>query len=355
MDWSLIASDVELDHHVHAAMTIATGLVFGLFVEVVVRRSLLWLTSRTKSELDDVLVGLFTRPIAITCVLVGLWSGLAEFEPEPATWYIIEGLLISTGALAWTRAWFVGSMAVLDTMSHPDSGFVQPRTRPLLDLVARIAVLAGGLYFLFIAWGVDVSAWLASAGILGVAMGFAAQQTLANLFAGVSILVDRPYKIGDYLVLEGGTRGRVTEIGMRSTRMITREDVEVIIPNSEMASARIINESGGPTERERVSAVVGVAYGSDIDHVRRVLIECAMSVNDVVKHEPEHLPRVRFREFGDSALIIHLLVWIPLPELRGKVVDELNTTIYKRFQGEGIIIPYPQRVVRMVRDPEPGE
>ncbi len=176
------------------------------------------------------------------------------------------------------------------------------------------------------------------AGICGyIAIGFVAKDTLANLFAGVFILADSPYKIGDYVVLDSGERGKVTHIGIRSTRLLTRGDVEITIPNAVMGNTRISNESGGPHEKYRLNIKIGVAYGSDIDQVKAVLMEVALNENEVCD-EPE--PRVRFRSFGNSSLDIELLCWVEIPEVRGRVLDALNTTIYKRFTAEGIEIPY---------------
>ena len=116
------------------------------------------------------------------------------------------------------------------------------------------------------------------------------------------------------------------------------------LPNAVIANAKIVNESGGPAVQRRVTVTVGVAYGSDVDQVRRVLLEAAGSVADVAPH-PE--PRVRFTEFGDSALVFRLLCWIHEPEQRGRALDALNTAVYKRFNAEGIQIPFPQRDVHL--------
>ena len=153
---------------------------------------------------------------------------------------------------------------------HEDrSSLIQSRTAPLFQNISMVVLVGGAVYFLFLAWQINVTAWLASAGIVGIAVGFAAKDTLANLFAGVFILVDAPYSVGDFVNLDGGERGRVTQIGLRSTRLLTRDDIEIIIPNSVMGNTKIINESGGPHEKERIRIKVGVAYGSDIDVVRR--------------------------------------------------------------------------------------
>ncbi|MCZ6746917.1 MAG: mechanosensitive ion channel, partial [Acidobacteria bacterium] len=181
-------------------------------------------------------------------------------------------------------------------------------------------------------------------GIAGIAIGFAAKDTLANLFGGLSVIADAPYKLGDFIVLDSGERGVVTRIGLRSTRILTRDDVEITIPNGVIANAKITNESGGPYEKHRLTITVGVAYGSDVDHVRTALMAAAASVSGL-SHDPE--PRVRFTEFGDSALIFRLQCWIVKPSERGLMRDALNTAVYKRFNVENISIPFPQRDVHM--------
>ncbi|MFB3082861.1 MAG: mechanosensitive ion channel family protein, partial [Gammaproteobacteria bacterium] len=184
--------------------------------------------------------------------------------------------------------------------------------------------------------------WLASAGIVGLALSFAAKDTLANLFAGMAILVDAPYKLGDFIILETGERGEVTNIGMRSTRILTRDDVEITIPNGLMGNSKIVNQSGGPHTNYRIRIKISCAYGSDIDHVRQLLMNAAEEEPGVCE-SPE--PRVRFRSFGDSGLAFELLCWVRLPVMRGQIEDKLNCDIYKRFAKEGIEIPYPKQDV----------
>lgn len=228
---------------------------------------------------------------------------------------------------------------------------IRQHTLPLYNNIALIAVLTLAVYLLFHIWNIDMTAWLASAGIVGIAVGFAAKDTLANLFAGAFILADAPYKIRDYIVLDNTQRGKVTNIGLRSTRILTRDDVEVTVPNSVIGNSSVINESGGPHVKYRVGIQVGVAYGSDIDLVRSVLMDIA-AANEGVCRDPEH--RVRFRSFGASALQFELLCWIEDPELRGRIVDALNCSIYKQFIENGIEIPYAKHDVYIKGWP-PGE
>src|SRR5690606_29964310 len=206
--------------------------------------------------------------------------------------------------------WIFRSFKVLSLLLNSVSKFphkyeiIQPKTIPLFDLVGKLLLIGLGSYILLILWGIDPTAWLASAGVIGIAVGFAARDTLANLFAGFFIIADSPYKLGDYIVLDSGDRGEVTKVGIRSTRLLTRDDVEITVPNAEMANAKIFNESGGRWVKFRIRIKVGVAYGSDVDAVV-ALLERVASEHENICRDPE--PRVRMRGFGDSSLDFELL------------------------------------------------
>ena len=161
----------------------------------------------------------------------------------------------------------------------------------------------------------------------------------------------RPYKIGDYIVLDQGERGAVVEIGIRSTRIKTRDDILISIPNSIIANTKIINESA-PHPNFRVRIPASVAYGSDINKVEEILIEIA-SENENIISDPE--PRVRFRQFGDSSLNFELHCWAKEPALRGKTIHEVNRAIYNKFHEAGITIPFPHRTVYLREEKDWGE
>ena len=184
---------------------------------------------------------------------------------------------------------------------------------------------------------------LASAGIAGFAVAMAAKDTLSNLFGGVAIFMDRPFRPGDYIVLDDNERGEVVQIGLRSTRILTRDNVMITIPNSIITNTRIVNQSS-PMPMFRVRVRIGVAYGSDIRQVETILLEQVRS-NPLGVQNPE--PRVRFREFGDSSLNFELLCWARRPQDRGRLVHGLNTGIYDAFDEVGIEIPFPQRDVHL--------
>ena len=198
--------------------------------------------------------------------------------------------------------------------------------------------------------GMSLHAIFASAGIVGLGVALAARETLANFFGGVSIFLDRPFKSGDYIVLDSGERGQVVDVGLRSTRMLTRDDVQISIPNSLMTNTKIINESA-PRPQFRVRIKVGVAYGTDLNRVEEILLSMARQ-NNMVAVVPE--PRVRFRNFGDSSLEFELLCWARRPEDRGRLIHGLNHQIYKAFDAADIQIPFPQRDIHLNTPPEPS-
>jgi small-conductance mechanosensitive channel len=309
------------------------------------------LTRRTSTAYDDQLVKIMHQPVRITVLLIGLGVATRYLSLPDYLTILVTTVLKTLGILVWSifAIRFVG--LTLTNMAAEDRlGFIEPRTKPLFDNVARIIVVAIAIYFVFQSWGIEVTAWLASAGVIGIAVGFAAKDTLANLFSGIFILADAPYKMGDFINLDSGERGKVTHIGLRSTRILTRDDVEVTLPNAVIANAKIINESGGPTPKHRIRTRVGVAYGSEIEKVRAVL-QGIGEENPMTCQKPE--PRVRFRSFGESSLDFDLLCWIEDPAERGKVLDTLNTAIYTHFSKEGIQIPFPQRDLYVKEMPNP--
>ena len=335
---------------VQAGLIFASSLLAAKIVDLVVTRIIRRLARRTATTLDDRIVEHLHRPIFVTMILLGLHLATTRLGLPPTFSGVVLALLKTIGVLLWLGALLRISKLVLEELSRNRRtvGWVEPRTLPLFDNVVKVVLVSGVVYSLLVAWDLDVAPWLASAGIVGIALGFAAKDSLANLFGGLFVIADAPYKLGDYIRLDSGERGRVTHIGLRSTRLLTRDDIEVIIPNAQIANAKIVNESGGPYEKARVTVLVGVAYGSDVDRVRRVLMDAARSVA-LVAEDPE--PRVRFTEFGESSLNFRLLAWVENPEQRGACVDALHIAVYKKFAAEGVEIPFPQRDVHLKPPP----
>ena len=340
-DW--LTSVVGTGHLGTGAIVLA-ALFLGVLTHLVISRVVRSVTKRTASELDDLLARLIRGPASKTVVLVGLYVAVDRLGLEEETRRMTGRLLLSLGALVWTLFGLRLCSALLAYASSRPDRFkvVESRTFPLFQNLSKVLVVGVSAYVFICIWGVDATGWMTSAGVLGLVIGFAAKDTLGNLFAGVFIVADAPYRLGDYIVMDDGVRGAVTHIGLRSTRLITRDDVEITIPNAMIISSKITNQSGGGHTRMRVRIKVSVSYDADVDLVREILTELAAAEPNA-REEPE--PRVRFRHFGESGLEFELLIWISDPELRGRTIDALNTAVLKRFRAEGVEIPYPKRDV----------
>lgn len=323
----------------------ATDWVLGFLIRRWVRR--------TTSTIDDKLLDILHRPIFTSVLVFGLWLTARGLDFPEQVRFLTFAILSSLLILLWFFTLGRLATTMLSAMADSeDIRMVKRDTLPLFENFTKIALFGAATYMLIVTWRANVTGWLASAGIVGIAVGFAARDTLANLFAGVFIFADAPYRIGDFVNLDSGERGEVTHIGLRSTRLITRDDVEITIPNSVIANAKIVNESGGPSPRYRLRIKVGVAYGSDSDRVESTLLEVAKA-NELVVEDPA--PRVRFRAFGESSLDYELLCWVSEPVLRGLAIHQLNTAVYKQFAEHGVEIPFPQRDLYVKQFPEAAD
>ncbi|MEM7581823.1 MAG: mechanosensitive ion channel family protein [Acidobacteriota bacterium] len=341
---SELSVDFALEPWQRALAILLLAMALAKLAQIISVRVLPRLTRRTSTQIDDRLFALLRRPVSQTVLLLGVHFASLQLELSAPFDRYLASVLATIAILVWLGFAMRFSNLALETLSRRRDifTFIQPQTLPVLENAATVILVGGAAYFLLLAWHVSVSGWLASAGIAGLAIGLAAKDTLANLFAGISILADSPFAVGDFIVLETGERGEIIRIGIRTSRMLTRDDLEIIIPNSVLANSKIINEAGGPARQRRVRVSIQVAYGSDIAQVRQVLLEVAQSHHQVLS-EPS--PRVRFREFQDSGLRFELLAWVAEPVLRGRILDTLNSAIYDRFNAEGIQFPYPSRDV----------
>jgi small-conductance mechanosensitive channel len=324
------------------ALVIAVAfVVVGKVADWVLSRALGKIADRSKSDLDNRVVGLVHRPIFVSFVLLGLSLATQRIQLPDAPTFITLGALKTIAVFVWYSMLRQVTDVLVETAErNRSSKLVQTGMLALIQNVIKVVMFALAIYFVFLAWNINVTAWVASAGIVGLALSFAARDTLSNLFAGVSIVMDAPYKTGDFIILDGGDRGVVTHIGLRSTRILTRDDVEITIPNGIIGNSKIPNEAGGPSQKHRIRVAVGAAYGSDIDHVVATLGQVAADNTEVCSHPA---PRVRFRQFGESSLDFELLCWIERPIDRGRIYHDLGCAVYKAFAANHIQIPFPQR------------
>jgi len=191
------------------------------------------------------------------------------------------------------------------------------------------------------AWDVNITPFLASAGVVGIALAFAAQSTVPNLFGGISVLFRQAFQSGRSDSAESGEIGDVVEVGIRSTRITTFDDTLIVIPNDKIANSKIINFNQ-PVPRMNVKFNIGVEYGSDVEKVKKTLLKSAEGAHNILKNPK---PVVLFLEHGDYALKFTLIVWIDLPTKKGVVLDEINTEINREFRKAKIEMAFPTQTI----------
>jgi MscS family membrane protein len=337
----LLAEYIGPNLFLQATIIAAAFIFIGKIADWIISGIIGRFARQSSNNFDNQIVDLVHKPIFVSFVLLGLSLGTSRLHLSDVPTFMTLGIIKTIAIFVWYNTLMrLMNLTVSAISKTRDRQIVQTGMLSLLHNVMKIIVVALAVYFLFLAWAIDVTAWLASAGIVGLALSFAAKDTLSNLFAGVSIVMDAPYKAGDFIILETGERGVVTDIGLRSTRILTRDDVEITVPNGIIGNGKIINEAGGPPSQHRIRTAVGVAYGSDLDQVIEVLEGVAVNHPEVLSNPA---PRVRFRLFGDSSLNFELLGWISKPIDRGRVTHELNCAIYKALAKNKIEIPFPQR------------
>ncbi|NQS90225.1 mechanosensitive ion channel, partial [Patescibacteria group bacterium] len=212
----------------------------------------------------------------------------------------------------------------------------------ILNFIVFILVII----FILTIWGVNVTSLVASLGIAGFILGFALRDTFANIFGGIALIADKSFKIGDFIKLDTGEVGEIIDIGLRSTRVKSfDEHNEIIVPNNSLVMSKITNY-GRPLVSLRMLIKIGVAYGSDIKKVKKVLLNCIHQVKGILKN-PE--PNAYFMEMADFSLNFHLIFWIENYRDRIKITDGIISLAYEQLQKEGIKIPFPTQTIYIER------
>ena len=313
-------------------LTMALAILVRVGMGAWIKRS----SRLTSTDLDRVVFEEAGPPLYLTVILSGVYLVVPYLGFPRRIEFFLEGALLTVILFVWARGGIrivARSLVVLR-----DRGW-EPEFAPVLKNLWTFIVLLGGLVLLLSVWEVDVTPFLAGAGIAGIIIGIAAQDSIGNFFAGISLNLDQTYQVGDMIQLEDGTRGTVTNISIRSTTLLTRDNYEVTVPNNYLNNTQVINESW-PDRHRRIRLDVGVAYGSDLEAVERVLLRVA-NETDIIMNDPK--TEVRFRSFDDSAIRAQLQCYISHPAQWGRARHNLVKAISKAFESEGIKIPFPQR------------
>ena len=258
MDW-LKDNYAELlqNPFVRSALIIVGSIVMAkltdwIFVGIFKRWS-----SKTNTNLDDNIVNFLHKPIFYSILFFGFSTGVNLLGLPEYINFAILGVFKTATILIWLSLFAkVFTLSMDWTTRRTDNKLLQSRTLPLFNNLGKIAIGLFGAYFIFLSWNININGILASAGVLGVVLGLAAKDTVANFFAGVFLMADSPFKEGDYIMLETGERGYVKNMGLRSTRFMTRDDIEITIPNSVIAAAKIINDTSYLLDKENLKLVL---------------------------------------------------------------------------------------------------
>ena len=196
--------------------------------------------------------------------------------------------------------------------------------------------------------GINVVPFIAGAGVAGIAIGFAAKDTLSNLIAGILLIIDRPFEVGDRIEVwsapaGSATWGDVIDIGLRATKIKTTDNIVIIIPNNEIMLRDIINYTI-ISEDIRVRINIGIAYDADLQKAKSAILKVAQATEGVADDPP---PKVVVRNFGESSVDLQLRVWIHDARRRMDTISDITDKIKETFDAEGIEIPYPKRDIYM--------
>ncbi|MCU4926953.1 mechanosensitive ion channel [Halobacteria archaeon AArc-dxtr1] len=286
-------------------------------------------------------------PISVSIGLLGIYLSLAVLDLV-GTGFVVVGLVVTALTVLWARTAVRIGNRWIEVAQAADRTY---EFAPIFKNAWTIGVsLAAGLVLISV-WEIELTPFLASAGVLGIVIGFAAQDAISNLIGGVSLYVDNTYKVGDVIQVEDDQRGTVTDVGIRSTTVLTTDNRLISVPNAVLNSSQVVNETS-PQRHVRIRVPLTAAYGTDYRRVEEIVLEVCADA-PLIRESPK--PRVLFDEFGDSALVFEVRAYISHPLTEKQAVNQLNRGVYDRFAEAGITIPFPQREISYLADEEGGE
>jgi len=311
-------------------------------ITFIVEKYLLKLTAKTKTEVDDLLVEKTHGPISLLFFLIGVKLALIPLKLE-------EGVKVILHRLDSTLSILVLLYALIVIMDILISAWVKRKARKkekevdhsvikLGERTSRVIILIIGFLFILKVWNIELGPLLASLGILGVAVAFGLQNTLGNIFGGVSLLLDRSIKVGDIVKIDTDTYGQVIDVGLRATRVRSWDNEVVIIPNGKLAGVNIKNYVL-PNPAARIIVPFSVAYGSNVDKIKKIVLKEIKKLDTLDKNKE---PSVMFLEMGDSALKFKAFVWLRSYKDRFSTKERLNCAIYNALKKNRVNIPFPQ-------------
>lgn len=317
---------------VFAVTLTVRGLVFGLLVR---------LETKTGNALYRKVIDVSRTASILWCAIAGLHAAVAASTASPQTISYLHSLL---GALITVSVSLVLGNVAVQAFRLYSERVALPATG-IMEAVVKISVIAMGVTIALGVLGVDVTPLVAALGVGGLAVALALQDTLANAFAGVHILMSRPVRVGDYVMLDSGEQGYVVDIGWRSTMIRMLPNNMVVVPNSKLVQS-IITNYYMPEREMSVYVEVGVHYASDLERVQEITLEVARDVLTTVDGGvPTYDPLIRFHTFGDFSIGYTVVLRAQEYLQHFAVKHEFVKRLHARFKEEGIVIPFPIRTL----------
>lgn len=319
------------------------SVLLGLWLRRVLIPRLMRLTANTPSEIDDVLLQALRGSIVLWSLMAGM-SLAMKFAPIPpdivqVAWPALQALWIFS--VAW-----VGASALAQLIARYARRWqVGLPMTSLTQQLARLVILTLGVLIILDSLGVKIASLLAALGIGSLAVALGLQDTLANLFAGVYLTISKHINVGDYVKLDTGQEGYVSDIGWRATTILMLPNNMVIVPNAKLSQA-IITNFYLPSRELAVTMDVGVDHGSDLERVERVTTEVAKEVLEQVPGGVAgFVPFIRYHTLGESS--IQFTVVLRAKEFVDQYLlkHEFIKRLHARYRREGISIPFPTRMV----------
>ncbi|PIZ51563.1 hypothetical protein COY27_03245 [Candidatus Woesearchaeota archaeon CG_4_10_14_0_2_um_filter_33_13] len=319
---------------------ILTALM-GKLVLFIFEKVLEKLAKKTKSEIDDILFDKTKKPIfylvlasglrfAVLDLQLGGWISKLANSLMALVFVFIMGRSISVGIEVW------GHSFAKKTKSNFDDVML-----PLFHKTVNVIFIFVALVWVLRIWEIDVTPYLAGAGIAGVVLGFALQDSLKNIFGGVTLLLDRTYQIGDKVKLESGEVGTILDIGLRSTKLRTYDNELVYIPNGYLANSRVMNYTR-PSPRVRVGVAFGVEYGSDVTKVKDVVKRTILKIEGCLI---DPAPSIQFLEMANFSLNFKAYFWVDRWDIAFDKKLEATEAIYNALNKAKINIPFPTQTI----------
>ncbi len=329
-----------------AIMILFSSFILALIINFIFEKLFTRITSKTKFSFDDLILSALKRPIFNTVLLSGTYVALEVVYVSGKFLTVIDNILLSILIIVWIFAAIKINKIlfehIIPKVTSKTKSDMDDEILPLVKSISNLILIFIGLMILMKSvWSFDITPILASAGVLGFAVAFAAKDAISQLFGGISIYFDRPFKKGDRIEIGAGEIGIVDEIGLRSTRIRNLYNNMIIIPNSEIANSKIINYNY-PNDKMMVKIMIGTAYGSDVAKVKKVLLGIANSIDEVIDNPA---PNIRFDNHGESSLDFAIIMWVRNPKDKMTVRDKVNTAIDKEFRKNRIDIPFPTRTI----------